>query len=144
MSNENGTTTEQRAVRAEALRLEHLPLDLRTAIAAALDKKALDVLVLDLGGLASFTDFFLVCSGTSQRQLQTIADEVVRVLRDMRRKPSHVEGYPRGEWILIDYVDFVVHVFTPASRAYYDLERLWGDGRRLLVSIERQAASSGS
>jgi ribosome-associated protein len=109
------------------------PADLRAAISAAQDKKALDVLVLDLRGIASFADFFLVCSGTSQRQLQTIADEVERALAGMKRKPKHMEGYPRGEWILMDYVDFIVHLFTPASRKYYDLERLWGDAKRLPI-----------
>ena len=85
-------------------------------------------------GLASFTDYFLICSGTSHRQIESIADEVEKALRSLSRKPSHIEAYPRGEWILMDYVDFVVHIFTPKSRAYYDLERLWGDAERLAVA----------
>ena len=116
------------------LRKEELLPELRAAIDATQDKKAVDVVVLDLRGIASFTDYFLVCSGTSQRQLQTIADGVEKALASMKRKPNNVEGYPRGEWILMDYVDFVVHLFTPASRAYYDLERLWGDARRLPIA----------
>jgi ribosome-associated protein len=103
-------------------------------VEAAVDKKAGDIVVLDLQGLASFTDYFLICSGGSQRQLKTIADEVDRVLRAAKRRPMHVEGYPKGEWMLMDYVDFVVHVFTPESRSYYDLERLWGDAARLAVA----------
>ncbi|MGH9323981.1 MAG: ribosome silencing factor [Vicinamibacteria bacterium] len=116
------------------LSLSTLDPVLRIAVEAARDKKALDILVLDLQGLASFTDYFLICSGTSHRQLETIADEVEEKVRGSKRKPSHVEGYPRGEWILMDYVDFVVHIFTPTSRAYYDLERLWGDAKRLAVA----------
>lgn len=116
------------------LSLSALDPELRIAVEAARDKKAADILVLDLHGLASFTDYFLICSGTSKRQLVTIADEIEKKLRSTKRRPSHVEGYPRGEWILMDYVDFVVHVFTPESRAYYDLERLWGDAKKLAVA----------
>jgi ribosome-associated protein len=90
--------------------------------------------VLDLRGLATFTDYFLICAGGSRRQIETIADEIEEKLGKAKRKPSHVEGYPRGDWILMDYVDFVVHIFTPASRAYYDLERLWGDAERLAIA----------
>lgn len=114
--------------------LETLDPMLRTAVEAAVDKKASQIVVLDLKGLASFTDYFLICSGGSQRQLKTIADEVDRLLRESGRKPMHFEGYPKGEWVLMDYVDFVIHIFTPESRAYYDLERLWGDAARLAVA----------
>jgi ribosome-associated protein len=116
------------------LSLSTLDPTLRLAVEAACDKKAADILVLDLRGLASFTDYFLICSGASNRQLKTIADEIDEKLRKAKRKPSHVEGYPRGDWILMDYVDFVVHVFVPASRSYYELERLWGDAKRLAVA----------
>jgi ribosome-associated protein len=112
----------------------------RTAVEAARDKKAEDILVLDLRGLASFTDYFLICSGASNRQLKTIADEIEEKLRKVKRKPSHVEGYPKGEWILMDYVDFVVHIFTPKSRAHYDLERLWGDAKRLVVASDTRSS----
>jgi ribosome-associated protein len=116
------------------LSLSTLDPTLRLAVEAAREKKAGDILVLDLRGLASFTDYFLICSGASNRQLKTIADEIEEKLRQAKRKPSHVEGYPRGDWILMDYVDFVVHVFVPASRNYYELERLWGDAKRLAVA----------
>jgi ribosome-associated protein len=116
------------------LTLAALDPALRLAVEATRDKKALDIVVLDLRGLASFTDYFLIATGGSHRQLETIADEIEAKLKEAKRKPSHVEGYPRGDWILMDYVDFVVHVFTPTSRAYYDLERLWGDAKRLAVA----------
>jgi ribosome-associated protein len=116
------------------LSLSTLDPALRVAVEATRDKKALDIVVLDLRGLASFTDYFLICTGGSHRQLETIADEIEQKLKEAKRRPSHIEGYPRGDWILMDYVDFVVHVFTPTSRAYYDLERLWGDAKRLAVA----------
>ena len=116
------------------LSLETLDKDLRTAVEACQEKKAADILILDLKGLASFTDYFLICTGTSNRQLKTIVDEIEETVATMKRKPVHKEGYPRGEWILMDYVDFVVHVFTTSSRVYYDLDRLWGDAGRLAVA----------
>jgi ribosome-associated protein len=116
------------------LSLSTLDPDLRAAVEATRDKKALEIVVLDLRGIASFTDYFLICAGSSRRQIETIADEVREKLGKAKRKPTHIEGYPRGDWILMDYVDFVVHVFTPQSRAYYDLERLWGDAKRLAVA----------
>jgi len=116
------------------LSLSTLDPALRVAVEATRDKKALEIVVLDLRGLASFTDYFLICTGGSHRQLETIADEIEGKLKEAKRRPSHIEGYPRGDWILMDYVDFVVHVFTPTSRAYYDLARLWGDEKRLAVA----------
>ena len=116
------------------LSLSTLDPALRVAVESTRDKKALDIVVLDLRGLASFTDYFLIVTGGSHRQLETIADEIERKLKEAKRRPSHIEGYPRGDWILMDYVDFVVHIFTPTSRAYYDLERLWGDAKRLAVA----------
>lgn len=104
------------------------PLDI--ALDAALDKKARDVVVLDLSGICSFTDHFIICSGTSVRQVQAIADGVEEALRKAGSRPSHVEGYSEGEWVLLDYLDFVVHVFTERSREFYDLERLWRAGAR--------------
>lgn len=98
---------------------------------AALSKKATDVVVLDLRRHSSFTDYFLIVSGTSQKQLLAIADAVQESLRRMHLRPDHVEGYPRQEWILLDYSDFVVHIFTPRSRSFYDLERLWGGATRV-------------
>jgi len=105
----------------------------RTAVRAALDKKAEDVAVLDLRESADFTDFFVLLSGTNQRQLVAITDAVRDALREEGWRPIHVEGYPRQEWILLDYEHFVVHVFTPGTRSFYDLERLWGGAAALEV-----------
>ena len=111
-----------------------LPGPVEAAARAALAKKAEDVVALDLRSAADFTDFFLLLSGQNQRQLVAIADAVLETLRGEGRRPDHVEGYPRQEWILLDYSSFVVHVMTARSRAFYDLERLWGGARRLEVA----------
>ena len=104
------------------------------AVRAARDKKAEDAVVLDLRETTDVTDFFVLVSGTNQRQLVAIADAIRDALREEEGwRPAHVEGYPRQEWILLDYDYFVVHVFTPATRAFYDLERLWGHATRLEV-----------
>ncbi len=104
------------------------------AARAALGKKATDVVILDMRRASSFTDYFLLASGASQKQLQTIADAIVAVLRSEHLRPDHIEGYPRQEWILLDYVSFVVHIFTPRTRSFYDLERLWGGATRREVA----------
>jgi ribosome-associated protein len=111
-----------------------LPAALQEAARAALGKKAVDVVALDLRKQSAFTDFFLLASGTNQKQLLAIADAVGEALRAEGLRPSHVEGYPRQEWILMDYSSFVVHVFTPRTRSFYDLERLWGGATRLEIS----------
>jgi ribosome-associated protein len=111
-----------------------LPDAVATAARAGLAKKAEAVVALDLRSSADFTDFFLVLSGQNQRQLVAIADAVVDALRAQGRRPAHVEGYPRHEWILLDYSSFVVHVMTPRTRAFYDLERLWGGAQRVEVA----------
>ncbi len=100
---------------------------------AALDKKAVDVAILDVRRSSGFTDYFLLASGTNQKQLVAIADSIEETLRAQGVRPRHVEGYPRQEWILMDYGDFVVHVFTPHTRTFYDLERLWGGAERTPV-----------
>jgi ribosome-associated protein len=103
------------------------------AVRAAEDKKATDLAVLDLRKAAGFTDFFVICSGNNARQIHAIADAVIEALAARGVKPAHVEGYDRSEWILIDYFDFVVHVFAPETRHFYGLERLWGSAERLTV-----------
>ncbi|MBI4484317.1 MAG: ribosome silencing factor [Acidobacteria bacterium] len=104
---------------------------LRTALKALEDKKATDLVVLDIGRVAAFTDFFVICTGTSSRQMQAAADEVVERLRKRKAEPLHVEGYAQGEWILMDYVDFIIHIFSREKREFYELERLWAHGRQL-------------
>jgi len=103
---------------------------LAEAIEAALDKNALDLVWLDLTGICSFTDNFLVCTGTSSRHNQTIADSVEEKLKKQGVRALHIEGRSEGEWILMDYVDFVVHIFSARAREFYDLERLWRAGKR--------------
>jgi ribosome-associated protein len=104
------------------------------AASAALDKKATDVVILDLRKTTDFTDYFVLASGTNQKQIVAIADAVLETMRERGVKPTHVEGYPRGEWILLDFQDLVVHVFTEKTRAFYDLERLWGGATRQEVT----------
>ena len=99
----------------------------REAVAAADDRKALDLKVLHLQQVSDFTDYFLICSGSSERQVQAIADAVQERLRANGVRPLHVEGYNRGQWVLLDYGDLVVHVFLEEPRRFYALERLWGD-----------------
>jgi ribosome-associated protein len=102
------------------------------AIQACLDKKAEELSILEMEkGSGAFTDYFVLCSGTNPRQVQAIADEVELRLKKVDLRPAHVEGYRQAEWILVDYVDFVVHVFSEKARKYYDLERLWKTAKRL-------------
>jgi ribosome-associated protein len=115
---------------------QRLPGDIAKAVRAALDKKAVDVVVLDLRQTPAFTDFFVLCSGGNQRQVKAIADAVEEALRGAKVRPAHVEGYDRAEWVLMDFFTFIVHVFTPQTRQFYSLERLWGDAKRIEVSDE--------
>src|ERR1700747_3149128 len=102
------------------------------AIAACQEKKAEELTILELEqGSGAFTDYFVVCSGTNPRQIQAISDEVEERLERTGLHPTHVEGYKQAEWVLLDYVDFVVHVFSEKARKYYDLERLWKSAKRL-------------
>jgi ribosome-associated protein len=102
------------------------------AIQACLEKKAEELSILEMEkGSGAFTDYFVLCSGTNPRQVQAIADEVELQLKKMDLRPTHVEGYKQAEWVLIDYVDFVVHVFSEKARKFYDLERLWKSAKRL-------------
>jgi ribosome-associated protein len=109
---------------------------IRSALQAAGDKKALDLTVLDLHDIASFTDFFVIATGTNRRQVQAISDEVVEQLKRKGTRAARVEGFQTAEWILIDYGDFVVHIFEDKARRFYDLERLWREAKRIDVSPE--------
>jgi ribosome-associated protein len=102
-----------------------------TALRAANDKKALETVVLDLREVASFTDYFIITSGTNVRQVQAIADDVVEQLKGQGTRAARVEGYNTAEWVLVDYGDFIVHVFEDKARRFYDLERLWRDAKRV-------------
>jgi len=120
-------------------RAKKLSAEVTAAVSAALDKKAADVVVLDLRHTPAFTDYFVLCSGQNSRQVQAIADAVEETLRAQKIRPSHVEGYGKAEWILMDFFSFIVHVFTPQTRAFYSLERLWGDAERIEMSDEPPA-----
>jgi ribosome-associated protein len=128
------TPVQKKTRRSPAAR--RLSGDVAKAVRAALDKKAVDVVVLDLRNTAAFTDFFVLCSGLSQRQVKAIADGVEEALRAAKVRPAHVEGYDRADWVLMDFFNFIVHVFTPQTREFYSLERLWGDAERIEVSDE--------
>lgn len=108
-----------------------LPKAIQVAIDAAQDKKATGVVVLDLKKAGAFTDYFVICSAANPRQVQAIADAVESALKAEKQRPSLVEGYARAEWILLDYFDFVVHVFSKHARDFYGLDRLWGSATRI-------------
>jgi ribosome-associated protein len=106
------------------------------ALAAAAEKKAINVVVLDLREIASFTDYFVIASGANERQVQAISDEVVETLKKAGTPVTRVEGYKTAEWILLDYGDFVMHIFNEKARAFYDLERLWRESKRVELPHE--------
>lgn len=110
------------------------------AIDAAESKKAQDVKILDLREVTSFTDYFVICSSASARQAKAIADEIGKALKKIGELPVSAEGYDSGEWILLDYGDFIVHIFSEATRAYYDLERLWRHARSVEYPVVEKAS----
>src|ERR1700724_233336 len=102
------------------------------AISACQEKKAEGIAILELEqGSGAFTDYFVVCSGTNPRQIQAIADDVQKQMAEVGQRPNSVEGYTQAEWVLLDYVDFVLHIFSERARKFYDLERLWKSARKL-------------
>ena len=137
--------------RPEACRIEHEPERLARTIAAhAADKKAIDIVALDLRAVAGYTDFFVICSGNTDRQTKAIHDAIHKGLKDEHGLlPRRVEGVSEARWILMDYLDVVVHVFTPEARDFYRLEALWGDVPRqefdneaLLAELSAGSAAS--
>ena len=114
---------------------------------AAADRKAEDPVAIKLKGIASFTDCFFICNGNQRRQTQAICDGILEALARVGERPLHVEGYTLGDWILADFGDLVVHIFTPQTRDFYNLERLWGDAPRLgagrAESRKKKGVSSG-
>ena len=111
-----------------------LPAQVDLAVAAAEIKQAVNLVVLDLRKTAGFTDFFVIASGNNSRQVRAIADAVMESLAKKGAKPAYVEGYDQSDWILLDYFDFIVHVFGPERRVFYDLERLWGNADRIEIT----------
>ena len=123
--------------RATTAPMTVLPEQVLAAVTAAADKKAEDIVVLDLRGADGFTDYFVICTGGNTRQITAIADGVRETLkRDLDERPTLTEGIDRSEWILLDYFNFVVHVFSRDCRAFYGLERLWGNAERHEISDE--------
>ena len=117
---------------------------IRIALSAASEKKAINSVVLDLREIASFTDYFLITSGTNERQVQAISDEVVETLKKAGTPAARVEGYKSAEWILLDYGYFVVHVFDEKARKFYDLERLWRESRQVELPPELVGEANSS
>ena len=112
---------------------DHAPLELaRRIVELAEDKKAADIVLLDLAGLTTLADYFVICSGGSERQLDAIADGIVSTLRDERIKPIGREGVPASHWVLLDYGSVIVHIFTPPERDYYGLEKHWSEAKTIL------------
>ena len=127
-------TTSQRKPRSprrETKAAPKLPKAIQVVVDAAHDRKATGVVVLDLKKAGAFTDFFVICSAANPRQVQAIADAVEQALKAQKQRPSLVEGYARAEWILLDYFDFVVHIFSKHARDFYGLDRLWGSATRI-------------
>jgi ribosome-associated protein len=119
------------------VKLESLPPGVRLAVAAAQNKKASAITVLDLSGLGAFTEYFLICSGFSAPQVQAICAEIEEQLyKELKRSPEHREGFPSAEWALLDFGSIVVHVFSVQARRYYDLERLWRSASKLEIPDE--------
>ncbi len=127
--------------RSEFMKKNDLKRQVAEAINACQAKKAEELSILELEkDSGAFTDYFVVCSGTNPRQIQAISDEVEDRLKKFGLRPAHIEGYKQAEWVLLDYVDFVVHVFSEKARKYYELERLWKSAKKLeLAELKAKA-----
>jgi ribosome-associated protein len=124
------------------VKLESLPQSVRLAVAAAQNKKASALTVLDLSGLGAFTEYFVICTGFSTPQVQAICTEVEeQFFKELKRLPEHREGYLSAEWALLDFGGIVVHVFSEQARRYYDLERLWRSAPKLEIPDELDGAA---
>ena len=125
------TKTTKKPAKAAKSATPKLPKIVSAAIEAARDRKASGMVVLDLKKTGAFTDYFVICSAANPRHVQAIADAIEHALKAHNQRPSLVEGYARAEWILLDYFDFVIHVFSKHARDFYGLDRLWGSATRI-------------
>ena len=125
--------------KTELISLENLPPQIQVAVSAAQEKKAEDVLILSLAAISSFTDYFVIMHGHSGRQLNALCDGIERSLRKERVKPLSIEGQKNAEWILMDYGNFIIHIFTKEKRDYYSLERLWADVPKLNIPADEKS-----
>lgn len=140
----NPTTHSELKTIPKAKASEELDERILRALQAANDKKALDLVVLDLREIATFTDYFVIASGNNERQVQAISDGVFEELKKSGTAAARVEGYKNAEWILLDYGDFIVHVFSDKARKFYDLERLWRESKRIALPPEFGGESNSS
>ena len=131
-----------RAAKPRPSKRPRLPAELKAALDAAQSKKASTIVVLDLRKTGAFTDYFMTCTGGNPRQVKAIADAIQQALKEQKVRPAHVEGFERAEWILLDYFDFIVHIFSPQARQFYGLERLWGNAVRYEIADEDGGADS--
>ena len=122
--------------------LNSLRPEIRSAVEAAQDKQAVDITVLNLSGAGAFAEYFLLCSGQSQPQIQAIGEAIEEKLHRQGRRVAHREGKSSAEWVLLDYGDFVVHIFSERARQYYDLERLWRSAERMTFPAPSPLPSS--
>ena len=147
MINEIMEATQEKSLQREASKsleitesrtpFSDLDEEVKLALHYASEKKAFDMVALDLREIASFAEFFVICSGANQRQVQAISDEISEQLKkELKSRPVRIEGYRTGEWVLLDYGDFIVHIFEKEARNFYDLQRLWRDAKRVELPEE--------
>jgi ribosome-associated protein len=124
--------------------LELDPKDRALRIAeAADDRRALDIEILDMRGLMTICDYFVICNGRSRLHVDAIAEEIEEQMSDLGIEPRHIEGIPNSNWVILDYTDVVVHVFEPESRGFYNLEGLWHDAGRVEVPTREESSAAG-
>lgn len=121
-----------------------IPEVVRSACQAIVDKKGLNVVALDVRGVSTMTDYFIIAEGTVPRHVSALAQSVDDVLRKNKVTPTHVEGLSEGEWVVLDYMDFILHLFTPELRGYYALEEVWKEGKVMKVPLEYGRQSQGN
>lgn len=132
----SNTTIPSIAVQSTVINIDDARL--LSVVSTIQDKKGFDIIILDVSQVASFADYFILCTGSSTKHTQAIANEIEKKLGESGIYPHHSEGYSDGEWILFDYSDLIIHIFTPEYRSFYDLERLWHDAESIKIPAETQ------